>query len=826
MNRFKFFHFQKPTDEIENKRISYFTNATLLVTISLSSILSVIRIILPRNTNLSDYILWTVTGILLIIYLVFKKGKVNLAGLLFVFTCWLTMTVLAWTYEGVRDIAIVAYIISILIAMLITKPWQALTISFLSIISLWVIFYAERNQIIIPKTDTSFNYSIEFTAILIIVIALMYLTSKSFSASYGRVQKELEERKRAEEALNRSEEKYREIIEQIRDVVFLLSPQGLIVSFNWTFENITGWQMHEWIGKPFIDLLHPEDVPLATERFSNVLKGQLSQAAKYRIRKKSGDYVFAEILASGQMKEGKITGILGIARDITDRTKAEEKLRMSEEKFSRLFHSSPDAILLTELKNGKIIEVNKSFEKFSGFSGEELIGHPVLEFNMYSPTERQRFVSILQEKGNVHDVEFVLKNKAGQELHVLSSAEIIEIEGKPHILTILKDISERKRAEEALIQAKEKAEESDSLKTAFMNNISHEVRTPLNGIMGFAQFVLQPNITGEEKVYYLDVLNTSCERLLNTITDYMDISLIVSGNMQERKQPVLLSRLLNEIYDKFQAKCRAKKLEFIKQIPSDTNDYTLHCDATLLEKSISHLVDNAIKFTQTGSVILGFCPGDNKCELFVKDTGSGINPELLEKIFDYFRQGEVSSTRGYEGSGLGLSIAQGLVKLLGGKISVESVKGKGSTFIIALPAEIEIKSSVDFSNARKNHPASKISILVLIADDDEISIFFHKTILEKASFKYLIARNGLEAIEKCRENQGISIILMDLKMPVMEGLEATRKIREFRPNLPIIGVSAYAMAGDKEKAIAAGCDDYITKPVQSDLLLSVINKYL
>ena len=955
MRRFNFSHFQKPTDEIENKRISYFTNATLLVTISLLSILSIIRIVLLQNTNLADYILWTLIGILLIIYLVFKKGKVNLAGLLFVITCWSAMTVLAWTFEGVRDIAIVAYILSILVAMLITKPWQALAISFLSIISLWVIFYAEHNHIIIPKIDTSFNYSIEFTVILILVIVLMYLTSKSFSASYGRIQKELEERKQAEEALNKSE----------------------------------------------------------------------------------------------------------------------EKIRTTEEKFSKLFYSSPDAIIVTELKSGRILEVNKSFEKFSGFSSEELIGHSVLELNMYEPAERQRFVTMLQERGNIHDVEFVLNNKAGKELQVLSSAEIIEIEGNLHTITILKDITERKLAEdilraseekhrelienlndvvftlntdgvitfissqvsqlynytpnelvghpfaelihpddlislkagfrdtlnrhleprefrymtkdgqvrwaltssrpivengkvvginglfsditrrkideaalveskalltsiinstndliwsvdvdrynlltfnkglkefferagihikegmlledilpselvhklsqlyeqtlqessvitmyqttindstlwinlhllsrgnkpyaisafakditelmhaqEALIHAKEKAEESDRLKTAFMNNISHEVRTPLNGILGFAQFVLQPDIPENEKSYYLEVLSTSSERLLNTITDYMDISLIVSGNMQVNKQPILLSRLLNEIYDKFQTKCRAKNLKFIKQIPSEKSDCSVQFDASLLEKSISHLVDNAIKFTQTGSVILGFQFKDNEYEIFVKDTGSGIDAEAQEKIFDYFMQGEVSSTRGYEGSGLGLSIAKGLVVLMGGKIRIESIKGQGSIFSIVLPVEIDIISSGDFSNPKKTHRSSKISPLVLLVDDDEISVSFHKIILEKASYKYLIVKNGLEAVEICRDNPEISIVIMDIKMPIMDGLKATQKIREFRKDLPIIGVSAYALTGDMEKAINAGCDDYITKPVKSDSLLSTINKYL
>jgi len=532
---------------------------------------------MPPQVNQSDLILWIITAILVIIYFIFKKGFVNIAGLLYVLTLWLSMTILAWRFGGVRDISVVAYMLIILVAMLINRLWQALLISFLSIISLWVVFYAEYNHIITPQSDTSFNYSMEFTALIVIVITLMFLTSKSFSASYGRIQKEL---------------------------------------------------------------------------------------------------------------------------------------------------------------------------------------------------------------------------------------------------------VEHKQTAEALIIAKEKAQESDRLKTAFMNNISHEVRTPLNGILGFAQFALQKDISEEDKAYYLNILNTSSERLLNTITDYMDISLIVSGNMAVQKHQVNLFLLVNQVYEKFRAKCKSKNLEFIRQMPADTKDYTLQSDSTLLEKSLSHLVDNAIKFTSSGKVILGFCIKDNACELFVEDTGIGIDPGAHEKIFNNFIQEEVSTTRGHEGSGLGLSITRGVVELLGGKIGMVSAKGKGSTFTIVLPAENRLLITSGFSRSEKTSPESNNSPLILITDDDDISSFFHKTILKRASYKYMIARNGLEAIESCQKNPEISLVLMDLKMPIMDGLEATKKIKEIRKNLPIIGVSAYAMTGDKEKAIAAGCDDYITKPLRSETLLSVIKKYL
>jgi signal transduction histidine kinase len=577
MKIFNFSNYLRFPDEIENKRISYFTHAIILVSISMSSIVSVIKILLPPAINQSDYILWTITGIFVIIYMVYKKGYVHTAGLLYTLTLWLSMTILAWKFGGVRDISVIAYLVIILVSMLISRLWQALLISFLSIASLWVIYYAEYNRIIIPQNDTSFNYSIELTAFILIVIVLMYLTSRSFSASYGRIQKELQE-------------------------------------------------------------------------------------------------------------------------------------------------------------------------------------------------------------------------------HKLTS--------------------------EALTIAKEKAQESDRLKTAFMNNISHEVRTPLNGILGFAQFAMKTEITDEEKAYYLNILNSSSERLLNTITDYMDISLIVSGSMTLHKKQVNIPLLMNQLYLKFQSRCKSANLELIEQIPTDSKELYLHCDNNMLEKSLSHLIDNAIKFTPWGRVVFGFRIIDKEFQFFVKDTGSGIDPDVQEKIFDYFRQEEISTTRGYEGSGLGLSITKGMVELMGGKIEIASEKGKGSTFTIFLQAEERItgNSGITKSENSNNEPVN--SPLILITDDDEISSYFHKTILKRASYKYLTAKNGMEAIELCRENPSISLVLMDLKMPIMDGLEATQKIKEFRRTLPVIGVSAYAMTGDKERALSAGCDDYITKPISSELLLDIIKKYL
>ena len=394
-----------------------------------------------------------------------------------------------------------------------------------------------------------------------------------------------------------------------------------------------------------------------------------------------------------------------------------------------------------------------------------------------------------------------------------------------HYLAVKEDITERKKLTSDLIEAKVRAEASDKLKTAFLNNISHEVRTPLNGILGFSEFVLQPYLPPEEKESYLEILNESSERLVNTITNYMDISLIVSGNMLLKLKPVDLPLVLDKVYQKFLPKCKTKNLELIKQFPHITK-FHLISDDVLLEKAISHLLDNAIKFTKKGSITFGLNYADAEFEFFVKDTGAGIALEAQSAVFRIFMQGDVANTRGYEGSGLGLSIAKGLVELMGGRIRMESEKGKGSAFYITLYPEIVPDLNTITVKKTEKEEKKDDPPVILIVENDESNSKFLTTIMGNTSFKYLLAFNGREAIELCRTHPEISLILMDIKMPVMDGLEATRQIKEFRKNLPIIGITAYAMTGDKEKAIEAGCDDYLTKPVKSDKLLSVINNQL
>ncbi|WP_320110340.1 response regulator [Draconibacterium orientale] len=372
-----------------------------------------------------------------------------------------------------------------------------------------------------------------------------------------------------------------------------------------------------------------------------------------------------------------------------------------------------------------------------------------------------------------------------------------------------------------LIIARDKAQESNRLKTAFLSNISHEVRTPLNGILGFAQFVIQPDITMDQKEEYLEILNLSSTRLMNTITDIMDISRIISGNMEVHPKMVNISTLLKSVFTVFQESAKKKKLEFNMQFPENTDELTLNTDEDLLRKAISKLVDNSVKFTQEGSVILGFKVIHNEIEIFVKDTGQGIDDDKQELIFENFMQEDVSSTRGHEGSGLVLSIARGLIQLLGGKIRIVSTKNEGTVVFLTLPNSTSSASSTAVNSTKPVTAEEKPTIL--IAEDDDYSYLYVETLLKNE--KIMRAHNGQEAVDFCKKYPEISLVLMDIKMPVMNGMEATRIIKSFRNDLPIIALTAYAEIGIEHKIKEADCDDYISKPFTKTKLLAIIQKY-
>lgn len=375
-----------------------------------------------------------------------------------------------------------------------------------------------------------------------------------------------------------------------------------------------------------------------------------------------------------------------------------------------------------------------------------------------------------------------------------------------------------------LIEARDKAEASNRLKTAFMNNISHEIRTPLNGILGFAPMAIDPTFSDTDKQEFLDILNFSSQRLMQTVTDYMDVSLITSDNMEVIKKGFAPAQVIDEIQNQFQLQCSRKNISLIIEKQETFNSIVINSDRILLKKILTHLVDNAVKFTNSGSITVGVTIKIGIIEFYVKDTGQGINEDALSIIFEHFSQEDVTTTRNHEGSGLGLAIAKGLVTLLGGKIRAESTKDKGSTFTFTIPW---IEETSDSSATVVKIPELSVGKrpIILVAEDEPYGFMLFELSLD-TDYEIIRALDGEEAVELCKLIPEIQLVLMDIKLPKMNGLKATQEIKKFRKDLPVIALTAYAEAGIREKCMEAGCDEYMPKPVSKMNLLNKINEFV
>ena len=390
-----------------------------------------------------------------------------------------------------------------------------------------------------------------------------------------------------------------------------------------------------------------------------------------------------------------------------------------------------------------------------------------------------------------------------------------------------------KRAAE-LIVAKEQAEESDRLKSAFLANMSHEIRTPMNGILGFTGLLATPNLTGEKQQEYIRIIEKSGERMLNIINDIVSVSKIESGILDVNISESNINEQLEYVHNFFKAETMKKGIFLSFNNSLLEKDFIIRTDKEKLYAILTNLVKNAVKFTNEGSIEFGCVKKGEFLEFYVKDSGVGISQEQKKLIFKRFRQGSESLNRNYEGAGLGLSISKAYVKLLGGKIWVESVEenllaGKtgGSTFYFTIPSfseQKEIKVVENFIG--KFDKKNQINNLkVLITEDDETTEKLIGIKIKKYSKEVLIARNGLEAVQICRKNPDIDLILMDIKMPEMNGYEATKEIRKFNKKVIIIAQTAYALLGDKEKSFETGFNDYISKPFKKGTFPDLLEKH-
>ena len=377
-----------------------------------------------------------------------------------------------------------------------------------------------------------------------------------------------------------------------------------------------------------------------------------------------------------------------------------------------------------------------------------------------------------------------------------------------------------------LLKAKEQAEESDRLKSAFLANMSHEIRTPMNGILGFAELLKEPGLTGKEQQDYIKIIEKSGARMLNIINDIVDISKIEAGLMKIEIHELNVNEQILDIYNFFKPEVEAQGMTISFSTPLPAKEANLKTDREKVYAILTNLVKNAIKYSNTGTIEIGYKKRECDLEFYVKDTGIGIPNDRHGAIFERFIQADIPGEWAQQGAGLGLSITKAYVEMLGGKIRVESRLGVGSIFYFTLPYNIVLTKETEVNQLAPSENTELVGKLkILIAEDDEVSEMLIGNTLKTIGKEILKARTGVEVVEVCKKNPDIDLVMMDIRMPDMGGYEATRQIRKINNEVVIIAQTAHGLYGDREKAIEAGCNDYIAKPINKTELLILIHKY-
>ena len=496
----------------------------------------------------------------------------------------------------------------------------------------------------------------------------------------------------AQKALLETEAKFSHAFNYANIGMCLIDLEGNFIQTNSRFCDLCGYTNTELLKKSVYEITHPDDIKTTKEFYSEFITGGNERAElETKYLHKNGRIVWVFISISlVRNNGGKEDFFVSHIQDITQKKKDEENIR----KLSKSVEQSPVMVIITDLE-GKIEYVNPKAEEVTGFKAEELMNKTssiLMSGNQGKSFDEQLWNTI--KKGEVWKGEFLNKKKNGELYWESATISVInDSNDKPtHYIAIKQDISEQKLLEERLIEAKEKAEESDRLKTAFLANVSHEIRTPMNGILGFSSLLDSEDLTNELRHNYIQIIKKSGDQLLNIVNDILDISLIAAGQIRIDKEIFKINILLQELHTIFSnlLKVKNKKIEILQEIPS-CEDYYIKTDRKRLNQILTNLLSNAEKFTKSGKIIFGVEVFEDKMYFYVKDTGIGIHAEYLNSIFDRFRQENETISKDYGGAGLGLSITKSLVELLGGEIEVESQPNVGSTFSFFIPRKIKRK---------------------------------------------------------------------------------------------------------------------------------------
>lgn len=634
------------------------------------------------------------------------------------------------------------------------------------------------------------------------------------------VGRDIHEHKLAEIALHESERKLATLMSNLPGMVYRCKNNK-----DWTMEfvsegcyELTGYSPLDLVNSDkvtFNDIISPDFRLEVWENWQIAIINKQPYQGEYKIITNKGETKW--VFEQGQAiynAYGEVLALEGFIQDITARKIADAELSNTTEKYRNLIDSSLVGIYTTSL-NGQLLFTNEALADMLGYTVEEAFQLGNVSELYKNPADREKLIRDLKQHKKLSNVELTWFTKNRNEITVLLSAVLSD----NYLSGMVMDITHRKQSEVELLKAKEKAIESDKLKSAFLANISHEIRTPLNGIIGFIDILLDQETDKSQKEHYSGLINDLSARLLSIVNDVIEISKVETNQIILRKTEFNLARSLNQVYN--QHLKNAEKNNNALRLSVDVADNTLlDSDEGYLKQILGYLLDNALKFTKNGIVEFGYRKKATVLEFYVKDNGIGINSKNHKLIFERFRQIEESLTRKYNGSGLGLAITKALVEMLGGTISVDSEPGIGSEFMFTIPfGSLNTPPTEITANVLKNKK-------ILVCDDDDFGFLYIKKVLSKAGLICLRAEDGTMAIELCNKIEDIDVIIMDMRMPGLSGVETAIKIRETNKKTPILGFTAY---NEKEMEVIIDktiFNGFIYKPVDVSAMLQLINSVL
>jgi PAS domain S-box-containing protein len=666
---------------------------------------------------------------------------------------------------------------------------------------------------------------------------IVQVKTAELTSANEQLHQQIAERDQVAKKLQDSEQKLNAILGAITDDIVLIDNDLNITWANDVAREIYG---DDTVGKKCYEAYHRRNepcVPYPCPTLKTFEDGNI-HIYETQVIDKNGKRRDLHCIANvaTRSEDGRPAGVLQIRRDITEFKQSEAKLRHAAEEWKMTFDSISDMVSIHG-KDFKIVRANESLAKILNMKPSEIIGKTCYELihGTEKPPPFCPHVKAL-DTGKANCMEYFEPHLG---IYIEASASPLYDENNQVIASvhIAKDISDRKRAEDVINQAKKQAEAASEAKSQFLANMSHEIRTPMNSIIGFSEMLASDNLTDERR-QYANLIHESGKSLMKIINDILDFSKIEAGKLEVDLSECDLVGVLADVDSMLRSQAEGKGLTFEVKLV-DPLPARIRTDAARLRQCLINLAGNAVKFTQAGRVLVRVSAEHTVDEMQhirfdVEDTGIGVKAEDHERIFESFTQGDGSMCRKYGGTGLGLAITRQLAGLLDGRVMVTSEEGKGSTFSLVIPTGLDSTEQLLLDKGEScnqqecsggNMNQMKFSGHVLVAEDVRTNQILTKSLLKRMGLDVTIAADGNEAVQKALEGS-FDLIFMDIQMPGIDGYQATKRLREEGVKTPIIALTAHTMKGDDQKCIEAGCDDYLPKPLDHRRLLEKICKYL